>query len=66
VMPRWMALLTYALALVLLFIFTQSQWVILVFPGWVFLVSLFILVTHLAGGRPAADDAPVPQKDAGV
>jgi len=33
VMPRWMALLTYALALVLLFIFTQSQWVVLVFPG---------------------------------
>ena len=62
VMPRWMALLTYALALVLLFIFTQSQWVILVFPGWVFLVSLYILVTHLAGGRPAAaDDAPVPR-----
>ena len=62
VMPRWMALLTYALALVLLFIFTQSPWVILVFPGWVFLVSLYILVTHLAGGRPAAaDDAPVPR-----
>ena len=29
VMPRWMALLTYALALVLLFIFTQSLWVVL-------------------------------------
>jgi hypothetical protein len=67
VMPKWMALLTYALALVLLFIFTQSQWVILVFPAWVFLVSVYILVTHLVGGRPAAsDDAPVPQKDAGV
>jgi len=54
VMPRWMALLTYALALVLLFIFTQSQWVVLIFPGWVLMVSVYILVTHLSGGRPAA------------
>ena len=56
VMPRWMALLTYAVALVLLFIFTQSQWVILVFPAWVLMVSVYILVTRLAGGRPAARD----------
>jgi hypothetical protein len=62
VMPRWMALLTYALALVLLFIFTESQWVILVFPAWVFMVSVYILLTHLAGGRPAApEDTPRPQ-----
>jgi len=57
VMPRWMALLTYAMALVLLFIFTQSQWVVLVFPGWVLMVSVYILVTHLAGGRAARPDA---------
>ena len=63
VMPRWMALLTYVVALVLLFIFTHASWVVLVFPGWVFLVSVYILVTHLAGGRPAASDAPVPQQD---
>ena len=47
VMPKWMALLTYALALVLLFIFTQSFWVILVFPAWVFGVSVYILVGNL-------------------
>jgi hypothetical protein len=54
VMPRWMALLTYAVALVLLFIVTQSLWVVLVFPAWVFLVSVYILVTHLTGSRPTA------------
>ncbi len=54
VMPRWMALLTYLVALVLLFVVTQASWVILVFPGWVFLVSVFILVTHLTGPRQAA------------
>jgi hypothetical protein len=47
VMPRWMALLTYGLALVLLFIFTRASWVVLVFPAWVFLVSVYILVTLL-------------------
>ncbi|MCX6374407.1 MAG: hypothetical protein NTX16_15300 [Actinobacteria bacterium] len=62
VLPKWMALLTYALALVLLFIFTQSQWVILIFPAWVLMVSVYILVTHLAGGRPAAlADAVAPK-----
>jgi hypothetical protein len=61
VMPRWMALVTYAVALVLLFIVTQASWVVLIFPAWVFLVSAYILVTHLAGGRPAApEDAPLP------
>jgi hypothetical protein len=54
VMPRWMALLTYVVALVLLFIVTQASWVILVFPAWVFMVSVYILVTHLAGRRPDA------------
>jgi hypothetical protein len=66
VMPRWMALLSYAVALVLLFIVTQASWVILVFPAWVFLVSVYILVTYLGGRRPAAlDEVPLPQKDGG-
>ena len=52
VMPRSMALLTYAVALVLLVVVTQASWVVLVFPAWVLLVSVFILVTHLTGRRP--------------
>jgi hypothetical protein len=68
VMPKWMALITYAVALVLLFIVTQASWVVMVFPAWVFLVSVYILVTHLAGGRPAAraDVVPASQEDAGA
>jgi hypothetical protein len=54
VMPRWMALLTIGLALVLLFIFTQSSWVVMVFPAWVFMVSVYILVGHLSGRTPRA------------
>ena len=53
VMPRWMALLTYPVALVLLFVFTHSWWVILIFPAWVLLVSVYILIARPAG-RPAA------------
>jgi hypothetical protein len=47
VMPRWMAFVTYAVAILLLLVVTQASWVILVFPAWVFLVSCYILVTRL-------------------
>ena len=44
VMPLWVSLVTYPVALLLLFVFTESFWVVLVFPAWVFLVSVLILV----------------------
>jgi hypothetical protein len=47
VMPRWMAYVTYVVALLLLFVVSQASWVILVFPAWVFLVSCYILVSRL-------------------
>ena len=50
-----MAFLTYVVALVLLFVFTQAFWVILIFPAWVLMVSVYILGAHLGGGRPAAE-----------
>jgi hypothetical protein len=46
VMPRWMALITIVVALVLLFVFTQAWWVVLVFPAWVLLVSVYILIAQ--------------------
>ena len=53
VMPRWMAFVTYGVALVLLFVFTEAKWVVLVFPAWVFAVSLYILVVNLRRGGQA-------------
>ena len=47
VMPRWMAFLTFPVALVLLFIVTEVTWIMLVFPGWVLLVSVYILIVSL-------------------
>lgn len=46
VMPRWLALVTYALALVLLFGVGFSTWVSMVFPAWVLLISALILILN--------------------
>ena len=51
VMPRWIVISTYVLALALLVVTSLSLWVTLVFPVWVAIVSLFILVTTLRGSR---------------
>ena len=47
VMPRWLAFLTYALALVLLVSISSNLWMTLIFPGWVGVVSVYILIGNL-------------------
>jgi hypothetical protein len=61
VMPRWMALLTFPIALVLLFVFSQSFWVVLVFPAWVLLVSAYILFARVGGPSTTVghDESPM-------
>jgi hypothetical protein len=44
IVPRWLALVGYALGLVLLLIITDFAWIALLFPLWVLLVSGYILV----------------------
>ncbi len=46
-MPRWLAFLTYALALGLLLTISAHPSVTLIFPAWVCVVSGYILVTNL-------------------
>ena len=46
-MPRWLAVLTYTLALGLLLVVNFSLWVTLIFPSWVLAISLFILWMRL-------------------
>ena len=46
-MPRWLTVVTYSLALVLLVVVNYSPWVTLVFPAWVLLISVFILWMRL-------------------
>jgi hypothetical protein len=47
IMPRWLTFLTYSLAFVLLVSFGLNFWVTLIFPGWVLVVSFYILVLNL-------------------
>jgi hypothetical protein len=47
IMHRGLAFLTYALALVLLVSIGLSLWVTLIFPAWVLIVSVYILVLNL-------------------
>ena len=54
VMPRVYVFLSYALALVLLVSSDFASWLILVFPSWVFVISVFILIESLRGDLPEA------------
>lgn len=47
VMPRWLTYFTYLLALVMLVAFSKSLWLLLIFPAWVMLVSVYVLITNL-------------------
>ena len=47
VMPRALVYLTYLLGLGMLLAFSQSLWLLLIFPAWVLLVSVYILITNL-------------------
>jgi len=55
VMPRVFVFLTYALALLLLVSSDFTSWLILVFPAWVFVISMFILIVSLRGEQAEAE-----------
>jgi hypothetical protein len=46
VMPWWLAVTTYVLALVLIVGIGYTPWLTMVFPAWVFLISVYILVMN--------------------
>ncbi len=56
ILPRWIALLGYACAIVLLFTAGFVPWAELLFPCWVLVVSLYILVASLR-----AQQTPPPE-----
>jgi hypothetical protein len=71
VTPRWMALLGYALALLLMVSISHLSWIFLVFPLWILLISVYILIENYRRGpdttvsRPgAAATASVTKDDA--
>ena len=52
--PRWMVFLGYALAIMLLLSVGTIEWIPLVFPLWVLLISIYILAENLRGQSEAA------------
>jgi len=48
-MPRWLALLTYLTALILLIGISFNPWITIIFPIWVFIISAFILALNYSG-----------------
>ena len=63
-MPKWLALPTYVVALVLLFVVGVEARALLIFPVWVFLVSAYLLavtgrgvVDTVEGSQAASPDA---------
>jgi len=61
---RWIAFLGYAVALLLLLTSRNIEGILLVFPLWVLLVSLYILVNNLRGPTQASASADTPAGDA--
>jgi hypothetical protein len=60
VTPRWMALLGYALALLLLVSISRVSWIFLVFPLWILLISIYILIENFRRGPDTAMSGPDP------
>jgi hypothetical protein len=54
ILPSWITLPGYALAALLLLSSRFADWLPLVFPLWVLVLSIYILVENLRGTKPDA------------
>jgi hypothetical protein len=54
-MPRAFVFITYGVALVLLVSSNLTLWLVLAFPAWVFVISMFILIVSLRRGQAEAE-----------
>jgi hypothetical protein len=55
-MPRWLSFITYFFALILILSTSINLWMVLVFPGWVLIISIYILILNLRHLTPGATD----------
>jgi len=62
-MPRWLVIVTYLVALSILVASDISLWVTVAFPVWVLVVSLLILVRAGVIDLPGDDDDLSPRSD---
>ena len=59
VVPRWLAILTALLALVLLITIGLSPWLPLLFPAWILIVSILILISNYRRNAEHEEEAPM-------
>jgi hypothetical protein len=52
VLPRWITLPGYILAVLLLLSSRFADWLPLAFPLWIFVLSVYILIENLGGTKP--------------
>lgn len=57
-MPRWLVFLTYPLAAAMLLIISLSIYFSLIFPAWVFVISVYILIENLIRKPASAESSP--------
>jgi len=60
ILPRWIAILGLALALFLILSLGLFSWATLVFPLWVLLISVYILMANLR--RPESEPITTAQR----
>jgi hypothetical protein len=58
IFPRWLIIASYVVALVMLLSLASLQWVVLLFPLWVFVMSIYILNGEIRAVQGGALDAP--------
>jgi hypothetical protein len=64
ILPKWLAYVGYAVGNVLLLVIKDFAWIELLFPSWVLLVSLYILIADLRRGwRGEVPLSPGPDTD---
>jgi hypothetical protein len=57
IIPRWVAMIGYACALVLLLVIANWKWITFVFPLWMLLVSAYILFAESRSRRASTSEA---------
>jgi hypothetical protein len=50
VLARWVSLVGFACGFVLLLVITDFPWIALLFPFWILLVSVYVLIVDVQGG----------------
>jgi hypothetical protein len=54
ILPRWVALSGYGCAALLLVVMTNWPWIALLFPSWILVLSLCILIAEFRAAAPKA------------